>query len=231
MALQLKTKTTINELGTELYIEFTEATGLYDEENNPGGFGAPNPARNTLAIFLHAVHKNVAGDVGADVHPNTPGNVEAFTINMTKGVNGVLHFIVMAIPLFDSDGVYEDGDVVYNTTDPLTPAILKMVESEWVEKTLAELVSDDNITHVEDYAFPIPAAIALSQSLNAKKLSLLRKLVSGKCANEDYSVIRNQYEYVDSTIKAATASFCRQAFNQAQLKIEEIFAFEESLVK
>jgi hypothetical protein len=230
MSLQLKANVTINPLGTELYIEFVDATGLYDAVDNPGGFGAPNAARNALAVFLHAIHKSVAGDTPADVTANNPTSVTAFTINMTRAVNGVLYFVLIALPYYDEEGEYADGDIVYdNVTNPVNPIIKQLNGVEWVTLGLEDLIGDDDVDQFEDYSFPIPDAIAYSQELNAQKLLAYKALKNGDCEGHEYQEALDKYQYVDGTIKAATSAFCSQSFNQAQIKIEEIFTFQDSL--
>lgn len=226
MALILKAAVTINPLGTELYIEFVDATGLYDAVNNLGGFGDPNPARNTLAVVLHAVHKNVAGDVVAEVQAHDPLGVASFTITMSKDVSGVLNYNLFALPIFDSEAVYEDDDIVYDNENPSEPFIKKMVEGEWEEVTAESLIGNADIDQLNDHAFPIPHAIELANDLIAKKTLKLRDFVYKKCKKEDYEPLRIQYEYVEGLIKVATLAFCKQGFNEAQIGIEEVFLYE-----
>src|SRR5690349_3227072 len=114
MPLAIKSEVTINPLGTEVYIEFLNATGVYDADDNPGGFGTPNPSRNTLAMVLVAKHKKVAGDVDASILAYNATSVTSFTVLMSEAVNGVLNYIILAIPLFDGGGSYVDGDITYD---------------------------------------------------------------------------------------------------------------------
>ena len=108
-ALVIKADVTINTIGTELYIEFLEATGVYNDPDNLGGFGTPNPERNSLAMLLVATHKKEAGDVPADVLPYNVETVASYTVLITPEVNGVLNYVILAIPLFVSGNTYAGG--------------------------------------------------------------------------------------------------------------------------
>jgi hypothetical protein len=229
MALLLKSDTSINALGTELYIEFLEATGDYHVDDNPGGFGAPNPTRNSLAIFLYAVHKKVAGDVAASIVAYNEASVESFTVNINSAVNGVLDFFILAVPFFVEEGVYEDDDIVYDITSPSTPIFKKMVEGEWVPILITDLLADETIDQQHDFAFPIPDAIAFSKSLNAQQQIVLTKKINGECVEDDFKEAITKFRSVDSTIKVATDTFCSQGFNQAQIKIEEVLSYQAGL--
>jgi hypothetical protein len=230
MPLILKSATTINAAGTEVYIEFLEATGSYDADENPGGFGAPNAIRNTLAVFLYAKHKLTSGDIDADIITNNPNTVSAFTINLTKSRNGVLQHIVFALDIFDDEATYSDDDVVYDdSTDVLNPVFKEMVEGEWVVRTLDELIENENVYQVADHAFPIPDAIAFGNELNGEQLLAYAKRENGLIETDDFDVIFQRFMFVDGTIKSANTKFCREAFAQAQLAIDKVFNVQDSL--
>jgi hypothetical protein len=64
MALEFKIESKIDVSGNPLYLK--DVTGEYDVNDNPGGWGAPNPSRN-----LNAVMAIVEKIVHADNEPNT----------------------------------------------------------------------------------------------------------------------------------------------------------------
>ncbi|MGC3945349.1 MAG: hypothetical protein QM762_12685 [Chryseolinea sp.] len=230
MPLAIKSAVTINPLGTEVYIEFLNATGVYDVDDNPGGFGTPNPSRNTLAMVLVAQHKKVAGDVDATILAYNVTSVTSFTVLMSQDVNGVLNYVILAIPLFDDGASYDDGDIVYDNTNPSEPVIQKMVDGDWVEITADEAVSESSISKLDDYSLPIPDAIAFADNLKGQKLLALRSFIYGECPkDEEYEPTRNSFEYVDGLINNATNSFCAQAYNEAQIFIEEVFTYKTYL--
>lgn len=231
MPLQLKGAASQASDGTQIYIEFLEATGTYDVDDNPGGFGAPNPARNTLAIVIFAEHKLVAGDQDADVLQYNPLTVASFTININKAVNGVINWVIMALPIFDDEVTYSNGTVVWDNTNPIAPIIKKMVDSEWVVKTLEEAANDSTVTKVDEYSFPIPDAITFANELNASRLKLLRAFVNKQCGKDEYVGALINYQYVDALMISAIAAFCDQmAYNEAQNDIEEIFKFQSQVL-
>ena len=228
--LSIKANVTINQLGTELYIEFLEATGVYNDPDNPGGFGTPNPDRNTLAMVLVANHRMVDGDQVADILGYNVLTVTSFTVLLTAAVNGVLNYVILAIPLFDPVGAYVDGDITYDNTNPSVPVIQEMVAGVWEPRTKEEIVGNPKIDQLNAYALPISDAIAFANSLNAQKLLKLRAFIYGECPkDEEYEPTRNSFEYVDGLIKNATNAFCAQAYNEAQIDIEEVFDYKEFL--
>jgi len=230
MPLGLKSAETINALGTEMYVEFLNATGVYDVDDNPGGFGTPNPDRNQVAIVMFAEHKKVAGDVAASIQGYNALSVESFTIDITKSVNGVCNYVIFSILIFDPGTVYENGDVRYDTTNASAHFIKEMVDDEWVERTPEELIDNEEVVQLNKFAFPISSAIEFERSLNAIKMKVLRRFVNCECEKEEYEPKRNDFEYVAGLLQSATNAFCTQAYNEAQIDIEKIFEFEESLV-
>ena len=116
------------------------------------------------------------------------------------------------------------------TTNPSVPVIQKMVEGEWVEITKEEAVADPSIDKLNAYALPISDAIAFANYLNGQKLLKLRDFIYGNCPkDEEYEPTRNSFEYVDGLLKNATNSFCAQAYNEAQIDIEEVFDYKHFL--
>ena len=228
MPLILKTTETINDIGTEVYIEFRQATGDYDATDNPGGFGAPNPARNTMAVLLWAKHKLVAGDQDATIFAYNPESVEAFTIAMAKPVNGVLNYAVVALPIFIDGGSYSDGDIVYDKENPAAPFIKEMVSGDWVEVTLEDIVGDEDAVQLVSYIFPIPDACEYATELNAEKLQLLTKYIKSQCGKDDYEPIRDKFDYVQALLRSAQKAFDASAFAEAQEDIEEIFKLQNA---
>lgn len=226
MALVLKGKVTIKEDGTEVYIEFLNATGTYDVTDNPGGFGAPNPARNSLAVIIYAAHKLTTGDVDATVQNFNPLSVASFTISIDKTKNGVLFWNIFALPIYNSGNTYQDGDIVWDNTNPSEAFAKEMVNGEWEARTAKELLGRDTVTQTNQYSFPIPDAIAISERLAADELLLLRNFVYNQCKREDYEPAMVNNRYVEGLLNAATNAFCAQAYNEAQINLEEIFTFE-----
>lgn len=230
MALELKASTTQKSDGTEIYIEVVDATGVYDVDTNPGGFNAPNPIRNTLAIVIYGVHKTSTEDVELEFLPYSATTVESFTLAMEEALNGHSELTITALPIFDDEEDYEDDDVVYDNENPAAPFIKKMVDDEWVTLTPAELAEETETTKLVENIFPVPQAKEFMDELNAAKLKKLRAFNNQECIKDDYEDLRDRYEYVKDLLIAATdGDFCSGVYNEAQLKIEEIFAYKEKI--
>jgi hypothetical protein len=223
--LVIKSAVTINTIGTEVYIEFFDATGEYEETENPGGFGPPNPSRSSLAMILFAEHLKEEANVEADVLFYDPQSVQSYTVAMSRNVNGVLSYNILAIPIFDPGLTYEEGNVVYDNQNPSESFIKEMVSGEWVTRTPKDIVGNDTIAQLNDYTFPVPDAIQFVEELNARKMLMLRTYVKHECEKDEYEPLRTQFEYAEGLLKSATNSFCAQAYNEAQIDIEEIFEF------
>lgn len=224
--LVLKSKVTQSQDGTQLFIEVLNATGNYDADTNPGGFGSPNPARNTLALVFYGNFKRVAGDVLAVPLPHDPLTVASYTLNIS-GLNGVLDYFVYAIPIFDPIGSYSDGDIVYDHQNPSQPFIKERVSSAWVPIQPADVANQLVVVQKEGFAFPIPEMATYRNQLNSDRMSQLKaKIDEGDDADwEDYYLVRSGFDYVDGTLDAATKDFCAAAYAPAQVKLEKIEAY------
>lgn len=101
-----------NEEGTELY--FNDGTGDYHVDDNPGGFGAPNPARNTIALIL-AVQKIAGNDDRTDItiSNDTPLSAAIWTVDAATNKDGWYQGILYALPI--KTGGETAGDVVYDS--------------------------------------------------------------------------------------------------------------------
>lgn len=226
--LQLKTAVTRNSSGSELYVEFLNATGVYNAGTNPGGFGAPNPERNTLAVIFYGNFKISTGDVEATPLPYDALTVTSFTLAIDRSKNAHLNHYIFALPIFDDGGTYEEGDIVFNNENPSAPLIQKLnSEDEWETITAADLIGEE-VDQKETNSFITPEAEAFVNELSALRLSKLRALIEGKCGKDEYEPTRNSYDYVDSLLEGAILDFCSGAYAEAELKLEEIFAYQDS---
>lgn len=220
--LILKSDVTQNQAGTEVYVEVVEATGTYDVDDNPGGFGTPNPNRNALALVFYGNHKKVEADVESTLSPHNPLSVTSFTVLITESVNGVLEYYVFALPIFDDGGVYVDGDIVYDNETPATPFIKERVAGVWVTRVPSELVGKTAIVSLEDNTFVIPDAANFRNALNAARTNKLRSKIAGECGEEEYMQFREWFDYVDGELDMACSDFNTEAYAEAQIKVEAV---------
>ena len=230
MALELKRTFTQKADGTEVYIEVVAATGLYNVTTNPGGFGAPNPARNTLALIFYGFHKKSDGDVVVAENTHDPLTVSQYTIPMAKDKNGHLEGHIFALRIFDSIVNYVDGDIVYDNENPAAPFIKKRVAGVFVAITEAALIGEVGVVDaLEINEFPVPPAQDFVNELNADQLEKLRAFIKEDCGRDDYEEVKDRFDYVDSLLAISTDDFAALAYNEAQLKVKEIFDYQDIL--
>lgn len=223
-----------NDVGNEVYIEFLNATGVYDVDDNPGGFGGSNPSRNVLAAILVANHKLVAGDVAATVLAYNPLSVESFTVTLPKALNGVLQWNILLMRIYDDaiEGSYVNGDIVYDNENPSAPFIKERVAGVWEVRTAAQVVGKVAVPQANEYSLPISAAIDIQIGLNIDKLEMLPRFVYSTDGGmkEEYNAVVLKYNYVSSLIQGACNAFDKQSYNEAQKMVEEIFNYESKVL-
>jgi hypothetical protein len=224
MALDIKTKVERNSGGTELYIEFRVATGDYNVTTNPGGFGTPNPARNAVAVLIYGLHELTDAEIPIEPLVYDPLSVSSFTIPIVEARNGVMSYNIFAVPIFDDMAVYANGDVVYDdTTTPSAPFLKERVAGVWETRTVDQLIGNDVVVQLNDYAFVTPQIEKFINYLNSQRQLALMNKVAKKMPQDEYNRIRENYEIGDSTFQTANASFQNQAYSEAQRRIDFIF--------
>lgn len=92
-----------------------DSTGDYDAINNPGGFGAPNPLRNEIGLFI--VGKKTTG-AGVEsflnrVEDYDPLTEDSFAFELSG--DGWYTLFLVGLQLFDGLASYSSGDYVYNS--------------------------------------------------------------------------------------------------------------------
>ncbi len=226
--LVVKTAVSLKADGSELYIEFEEATGTYHVTTNPGGFDTPNPSRNSLAAVLVAVHALVAGDQPAVIQAYNPISSTSFTITLTKAVNGVLKYDLLLIPIFDDELTYDDGDITYDNTNPSTPVIQELVLGVWTARTAQQVIGNANVDQKNGYSFPIPEAFFYQKELLLDNLLKLEPFINQgcDCEDKDYELANTKYNWISGLICTATDAYRAQAYNEAQKNIEKIFDYQ-----
>lgn len=227
--LQLKSAVSQNQGGTELYIEMVTATGVYDATTNPGGFGSPNPVRNSVALIFYGNNKKSAGDVLQSPDAYDPATVTSFTIQITNDNNGILEYFVWALPIFDDMLVYVDDDIVYDQENPAAPFIKKMIASVWTPILPIDLITETIEGTLEDVAFFFPRAIAFRDELNVARLRINRKLQAGDATDLDYDTSKTNFDLVEGLLDIASKAFCGGAFNEAQLRLEEVLTLQDTI--
>lgn len=116
MALVIKLINTnvVNTAGNTITIQDT--TGLVGSTIDGTGYGAPNPNRGDLVLFMKGYNKTTKGDVAVTFATYTPTSALTYTANVGK--DGWYRFNLLSIPLLNilllND--YEAGQVVYDAS-------------------------------------------------------------------------------------------------------------------
>lgn len=106
----------INDAGTVLTIK--DATGTYDADSNPGGFGTPNPARSDIALFLRTYQKRYDGtdDIVNTLLTSTPNDadpkvVESWAVDLLT--DSWLQATVYGLPIYSTATLFAVNDLVW----------------------------------------------------------------------------------------------------------------------
>jgi len=232
----VKTSRTPSSDGDELYIEFENAIGAYNNPDNLGGFGAPNPVRTALGFFLVANYEptSPAANVPASVAAYDPETVSSFTVQniLTEGP-AVLHHYVISIEEYDDQLAYNDGDVTYNVDDVNDKYIQVMINAAWQRITADDVVAGyleaPYVEYLDEYYLAHPSLVNFKDDLLKIKLSKFRAYNNKECGRQDYLQVRDDYEYVRDTLHSIALDFCAGDYGEAQKQIEELIQFQEKV--
>jgi hypothetical protein len=192
MALELKISESSYDRVTNT-VTLNDDTGIYNVTTNPGGFGTPNPERNTLALVVSAVRIYNQVEV---VKWNDPINDTSFDYDFIS--DGVYDIYLCALPFeagaFDPNLLATDY-VFYSVLDN---AVYKVVENTDGTKEVNEtndVVS--NSSHISS------ALKYMVKSYNEKKRIALFCEDINSCT-EDLSV---EYKDLSKSLEAAECYF------------------------
>lgn len=116
MALELKLKR--GAVADDLsYFLVTDNTGTYDVVTNPGGYGAPNIARNQLALFVYGykyMPNPTADTLLTIINNNDPENATQWQVTMN--MDGYHYLRVLAFNIWSDAANYLEGAYVFYQT-------------------------------------------------------------------------------------------------------------------
>lgn len=162
MALLLKISESSYDRSTHT-ATFSDDTGNYNASTNPGGYGTPNPERNTLALVVSAVRINNQLEV---VKWDDPINDSSF--DYLFEADGVYDIYLCSIPFitgsFDPNALATDY-VFYSVQDDL---VYKVKESENGSKYVEE--TNDVVANSLHISEPLKYK---SQSRNEQRLNCM----------------------------------------------------------
>lgn len=202
-------------IGEVTYVQDVNNPTVYNSVTNSTGYGAPNPTRASLALFLLPMLKKVSGDVLVPVVSNNPLTVTEFEVKPTS--DGWYEFNLISVPAVASPvvGNYVDGNSVYNTT---TSKLLTKVAGVLVEVQPITLL---NTT----YKQVITEKLFLPNN-SFKKLEIMEeRLAMIVDNNPDLRGVlakQRQYDELRIVLEGSIYEFCRGNKYVAQKNIEHL---------
>lgn len=218
MALVLKI-TQESHTANGLVMNITDSTGNYATDSNVGGYGAPNVARNTLALFVIAYNKRYNGsetliDNLLVVNNYDPLTASTWVLNMQK--MGWVNVAVYGLQLYSTSLSFQIGECAYD------------VASARIRKILTKAGVAAPYTYTYDTIDPIGLVASTSVAkytgvLNTYIITSLcaclqkaRKYYFEKKTDEAMQTVREVLAFIDSAI----VSFETNAPADGQLKVE-----------
>ena len=199
--------------GTKAYIP--DSTGLYDVDDNPGGYGTPNPDRVNVAWILVVQYMGTSETEDITPEAYTPTSATQITIPITKDghiqVNGFLINVIA--------GGENDGDYGYDTADDKVKLLTLGV---WVEVTdLTTLLTVDglvsNILH-------IPVIVQASKKKNDVNKERFDKIITGE-HDEGRNANDRIYTEIKGRLEQGSNNFCAGNHYEFQRIIEALNKF------
>ena len=201
---------------------FADTTGNYDSVNNPGGYGTPNPARNTLALFLQVFNNRFDGsptvvETPLTIASYTPTTVTSWTATVAK--EGWQEAIVYGCPLYDETGatLYSVGEVLYDVASSQLRQILTVSGTGPYTYTFNIIqVSALGTAGIETLystvlnTYVIPTLYNCFNSANSKWL----------LSNQDCDY--NEYQKISAYLSAIRAAFDSGSYESGEQMVEQV---------
>lgn len=224
MAIQYKLSTTpiFNSEGTT--VTLTDETGIYNVSTNPGGYGTPNPARNTKAILLLPLYKKISGDLQATQNTYNPLTVSTFITDIP--IDGWYQFKMFALDLLSSVDINDEeaGDIFYNSDNN---KIIRLIDIEDEDLGLIRDTEEVTLFSIKDRNEYVVATLDLFIVNNNIKTkirvnSLINDLIFNGASFSDKKLIRykDNYNVIRGVLEGAIYEFARSNKYVAQKNIE-----------
>ena len=194
--------------GTKAYVP--DSTGVYNNPDNLGGYGVPNPERVDVAWIPVVQYMGTSETENIDVEEYVPTAATQITIPILKDghyqVNGFLINVI--------SGGESDGDYGYDITDDkvklLTLGIWEIVTDLTTLLGVSGLVS--NVLH-------IPIITQISQKKNDVNKERFDKIISGEY-DEGRNANDRIYTELKGRLEQASNNFCAGNYYEFQRIIE-----------
>lgn len=201
-----------------LVMTVKDTTAVY-ATGNVGGYGTPNAARNTLALFLIAYNKRYDGseslvDNLLVVNNYDPLTASTWTLNMQK--MGWVNVTVFGLQLYSTSLSFQVGECVYDAGSTRIRKILT--------KSGASAPYTYTYQNIDTIDLALPASVAKYETVLdtyiitalCSCLQKARKYYFEKKTNEAMQTVREVLAFIDSSI----VSFETNAPADGQLKVE-----------
>lgn len=206
-----------------LTIVYSDNTGSYNVTTNPSGYGAPNPARNTLYLKLFLTLKKTVGDEQITVPAYNENTVTQWSLTLSE--DGYYEAYMFAALAYAGGTTYALADIVY---DAGTDLFYKSLSAGNIGNAVTNATFWTAVTEVDELKAAIAASttvgyaavkehIELCNSRICKTKAYLKEDGCDPCAmgNTRYNKIRN-------LIDGADINGSITAYSKAQVIVEEI---------
>lgn len=209
--LELKLiRTGINTLGSEMYLQ--DATGIYDSPDNEGGWGIPNPERNSKALLVSAFNNTSDGPKEATVQEYDPETVTDFV--MESLVDGYYEVFAVAV---DKSIPTVEGD--YGWT--IDSGLVRLEDGVNVSVKPEDLYNDPTFDDSVSYKTVIIARSAIYR--NTKNLELVNLRMAhfeDRGHNREIEDLQEHYNTVKALIDGSLYAWCSDNYTEAQRILE-----------
>jgi hypothetical protein len=188
----------------------TDATGDYAAGTNEGGYGAPNPDRNTLALIVLLVERKTGGDVSYYPDPNDPETADTFVFHIENDGHYQLRVWPLEIKAAQTPDV---GVYVYDAT---ADEIQRGDGTQFLTATVDDLNAENNtFTPVEDLQIAdLTKAFVFVNRMYVESMNPANKEAYQKTTLEQLIM------ELDNQIIGNSAKFVQGAYSAAQKNIE-----------
>lgn len=207
------------------YLNLTDATGLYNVSDNPGGYGTPNPNKNQVATILLANNKRQdEGDVLLTVQPYNPIVDYNYIVNIYK--DGWYQIKSFGLRLYSTNTSFSITEAAYDSASGEIRKILTKSGTGpyvYTYQVLApsDLDSDTVITYTESILNVLVLVNLLKCYTNAIKVFFnnASPVTNITVLTDDANF--NTKEKIQAYLEAIQADFGFTYYTQAQLMVEQ----------
>ena len=199
--------------GTKAYVK--DSTGIYNNPDNLGGYGTPNPDRGDVAWIVVPQYMGTKETEDITVEDYVPTAATQITIPITKDGhiqnNGFLIDVIA--------GGENDGDYGYDTADDKVKLLTLGV---WEEVT--DLTTLLSATGLVSDVLHIPIIIQSSKKKNDVNNERFDKIITG-LYDEGRKANDNLYTEIIGRLTQASNNFCAGNYYEFQRIIEALNKF------